>query len=157
MIAVTAADVRGWSKLDFDGRGYPTGGSDPLDIEIERAHAYLEDVTGQVTADIASPSVLATKWAEAVQYRTEQQVIWNSDDYAGDSNESAIDISVTGYSQRRVGTKEQAPRDMINPWPKLNDLLWSLLTDDRREHWLAICGGDNGAVEVITEHGWYEP
>lgn len=159
MDPVTTDDIRTWSKVDFTGRGYPTGAPDPLDIEVTRAHAYVEDVTGRETADVTDGSVMATRWAEAVQARTEQQVIWNSDDYAGDSNESAVDITVTGYSQRRIASKEQSPRDMVNPWPKLNDLLISLMTDEKREYWisLGLLPGGNTPAEVITEHGWFWP
>lgn len=156
-VAVTSSDIRGWSLLDFDGRGFAAGAPDPLDIEVERAAAYVEDVTGQVLADIASPAGLITRLKQAIQLRTEQQVVWRSDDYVGDQNESAIDFNVTGYSQKRVGSKEQRPRDMINPWPELNDLLVGLLTDDRRDYWSslgAIPGGD-GVAEEITEHGWF--
>lgn len=156
-VTVTSANVRAWSKLDFDGREFPSGTPDPLDIEVERASAYVEDATGQVLADTADPSSLATRLKQAIQLRTEQQVIWRSDDYVGDQNESAIDISVTGYSQRRVGSKEQRPRDMINPWPELNDLLISLCTEDKLAYWvsLGVVTGTNGAVEHIQEHGWF--
>lgn len=156
-VTVTSADVRSWSLLDFTARGYAAGSPDPLDIEVERSAAYVEDVTGQVLADTADPSSLATRLKQAIQLRTEQQVVWRSDDYVGDQNENAIDISVTGYSQKRVGSKDQKPRDMINVWPELNDLLVGLLTDDKRDYWSslgAIPGGD-GAVEEITEHGWF--
>jgi hypothetical protein len=46
---------------------------------------------------------------------------------------------------------------MINPWPELNDLLMSLLTEERMEYWasLGAIPGGNGAVEEITQHGWF--
>ena len=156
MITPTSTEIREWSQLDFDGRGYPADAPDPLDLEVERAAAYVEQVTGLVVTEVAEPSGVATRLKQAIQLRTEQQVIWRSDDYVGDQNESAIDITVTGYSQRRVGTKEQRPRDMINPWPELNDLLMGLLTDGQREYWigLGVVFG-TAPAEVITEHQWY--
>ena len=161
MIAITAEDVRGWSLVDFTGRGFPEPtppDEDTLQVEVDRASAYVEMVTGLVVDDITDPSTTATLIKQAIQQRTEQRVIWGSDDYVGDQNESAIDISVTGYSQRRVSSKEQNPRDMVNPWPELNSLLISLMTEDKLDYWrgLGAIPGGNGVVEDITEHGWFE-
>ena len=161
MVSLTAEDIREWSLVDFVGRGFPVPvGADPdtLQVEVDRASAYVEMATGLVIDDITDPSTTATLVKQAIQQRTEQRVIWGSDDYVGDQNESAIDISVTGYSQRRVSSKEQSPRDMVNPWPELNSLLISLMTEEKLDYWrgLGAITGGNGVAEVITEHGWFE-
>lgn len=161
-VVITSDEVRTWSRLDFDALEYgaPTPpDDDPLDIELERAIAYVEDVTGQNDADIDDPSSLATRFKQAVQLRCEQVVIKRQPDFVADLNEDAIDISVTGYQQKRISYKESDPDRMINPWKELNDLLLSMLTDERRDYWedLGKIPGANivRPHEIIQSTEWF--
>jgi hypothetical protein len=135
MDAITSDQIRTWSKLDFVDLGYEDGSPDPLDVEVSRAVAYCEDVTGQVTAEITNATNLAVKMAQAIQLRVEQQITQRQEGYVADVNEDAVDFDVTGYKQKRISHKERDPSTMINPWKELNDLLVSMLTDEMFEYW----------------------
>lgn len=157
-ITVTAEDVRGWSLLDFDELGFVTGTPDPLDVEVERASDYVADVTGVEPDDLTDGTRAARKFQNAVQLRVEQIVIKRQPDFVSDLNEDALDISVTGYSQRRISYKESDPATMINPWKELNDLLLSMLTDDKLAYWqeMGRAPGGYSALEVVHYDQWFD-
>jgi hypothetical protein len=143
MATITPAQIRLDSKLDFDALGYPAPAdvSDPDSLikEVGRAVVYVESMTGQdnTQVELADGTRLGTLFEQAVQLRVEQVVTQRQPGFVADQNENAIDISVTGYSQKRIDSKEQKPRDMLNPWPELNDVLMLLLTDEMRAYWIA--------------------
>lgn len=161
MDAVLASQVRTWSKVEFDDRGYeaPTvpDVDDPLQNEVNRAHAYLETVTGRTPADITEPSTLAVQFQQAIQMRTEQTSVKSSDDYVGDINEDAIDFRAGSYSQERISDKERRV-GILNPWPDLDALLMALLTPEKREEYVeaGIIVVPIAPAEAITYTEWYE-
>lgn len=139
MDRLTPSDIRAASKLDFAEYEYPAPVppvvDDPLQLQIDRAHAYVEYVTGQDFAAIDSSSVTGVLLGQCVQLRTEQQVVQAQQDYVGDINEDAIDFSVTGFSQKRIHPAHRRSRQMINSWPTLNDLLVGAMTEEKKEYW----------------------
>lgn len=161
MDQVTAAQVRAWSRVEFADRGFPPptppATADPLDLEIERAHAYLETVTGRIAADLTEPSAIATQFKQAIQMRTEQTTVKASDDYVGDINEDAIDFRAGSYSQERISDKERRV-GVLNPWPDLDALLLGLLTDEKEEEYIeaGIIVRPIRPAEAITYTEWYE-
>ena len=161
MDAVLASQVRAWSKVEFDERAYPAPTlpdvNDPLQIEVDRAHAYLETVTGRIAADITEPTTLATQYKQAIQMRTEQTSVKSSDDYVGDINEDAINFRAGSYAQDRISDKERRV-GILNPWPDLDALLLGLLTDEKREEYIeaGIILVPLAPAEAITYDVWID-
>ena len=161
MATITADQIRLDSKVDFVALGYPEGPDpDTLTKEMNRAVAYVETMTGRVNSTdplLVDGMTLATHFEQAVQLRVEQQITQRQPGFVSDQNENAVDITVPGYSQRRVITKEQNPRDMINQWPELNDLLIALCTEEKLAYWQAmgkVVSLSVEAFEEVTDIGW---
>lgn len=161
MATITANQIRLDSKVDFVALGYPEGPDpDTLTKEMNRAVAYVETMTGRVNSTdplLVDGTALATHFEQAVQLRVEQQITQRQPGFVSDQNENAVDITVPGYSQRRVITKEQNPRDMINQWPELNDLLIALCTEEKLAYWQAmgkVISLSVEAFEEVTDIGW---
>lgn len=161
-ISVTSDDIRGWSQLEWDTLGYGEPvppDPDPLDIEVVRAIDYVAYVTGQDPDILSGTDRTSRMFSNAVQLRVEQIVIKRQADFVADLNEDAIDISVTGYQQKRISYKESDPATMINPWKELNDLLVGLLTEDQRDYWddLGKLPGSNimRPAEIIQSTHWF--
>lgn len=138
-MAITAAQVREWSKVDFAGLDYsaPTPpAEDPLQVLVDRAVEYVLDVTG-LGDESAVPSGLTRTWEEAVQRRTEQLAYKSQEDEA----EAASDFDLIksfgagSYNETRRDMGEVEKSKQINPWPLLNDLLWRLATDAAKDEW----------------------
>jgi hypothetical protein len=159
-MALTAANIREWSKVDFAALGYaePTGyDPDGLTLLVNRAIEYVLSVTGLTATTI--PSTMTATYDEAVQRRTEQLAYKSQEDEA----ETAADFELIAsfgagsYNESRRGMEDQRKAQVINPWPHLNDLLWRLSTEDRRDEWEDYWAGATGnrpAFEV-TEMDWY--
>lgn len=161
-ITITSDDIRGWSQLDWDALAYgePVAPDpDPLDIEVERAVDYVATCTGQDPDTLSGSDRTSRMFKNAVQLRVEQIVIKRQADFVSDLNEDALDISVTGYSGKRISYKESDPATMINPWKELNDLLVALLTDEKRDYWedLGKLPGANVVrpSEIIQYTHWF--
>jgi hypothetical protein len=160
VMAVTVTNIRTWSKVDFNALDYPPpvgAAEDPLTVLLDRATEYVHDVTGRATeGDV--PATMTKTYEEAIQRRVEQLVFKAQEDEA----ETAADFELLSsfgagsYNESRRGMEEQRKAQMINPWPHLNDLLWRLATEDRRDEWedyWAGLAGNRPAFEV-TEVDW---
>lgn len=161
MATIAVDTIRADSQLDFSALGYPEGPDpDTLTKEVARALAYVETMTGRTNAtdaEIADGTALGTHFEQAVQLRVEQQVTQRQPGFVSDQNENAVDITVPGYSQRRIISKEQNPRDMLNQWPELNDLLILLCTAEKLAYWQGlgkILLLSTEAFEEVTDVDW---
>ena len=154
MDKLTADTLRSISRLDFTELQYPAPTpptADPLDLEIVRAVAWLEWATGRLTADLVADSSDAIMWDQATQLLVEQRVVHRSDDYVNSLHNDATEISVTGFSEKRITNKERQPaKGMITYLVELDELLWMLMTDDKRAYWEDQVSGENAPAEVIT-------
>lgn len=157
----TAADVRGWSKVDFSDSeiGYPPpsgGASDSLQFVVDQAVAYVAQVTAR-NVDGTMPTVLVPVAQAAVLRRTEQLVQMSREDNVETAGEVDLvqSFSAGAYEETRRDTssKQNGP-STLNPWPELERILWLLLTEtpdeiaaggnptvsDRRDYWRWILG-----------------
>lgn len=151
MVAPTVSDIEAWSQLDFDELGYSDDAA--LEVLLDRSIEYVEDATGRSLATM--PSQYEKTAEEAIQRRTEQLALQSQQDIvemAGDFD-TISNFSVTGYSESRRGLDEVQKAKVINPWPLLNDLLWRMATDDKRDKWREFWGEGVPAFEV-TEMDW---
>jgi hypothetical protein len=126
------------------------GHDDPLILEMVRAVAWLEWATGLATNDILTGSNNAVMWDQCTQLLVEQRLIHRTDDYVTAINSNAIEISVTGYSEKRVSYKERKPFRQITYLNELDELLWMLMTDAKRAFWISSFNMAQIPVEVIS-------
>lgn len=154
MAAPTAADVRTWSRIDFDSLGYASGDPDGLEFLVERAAQYVTWATGRDWSSM--PSELRKIAEEAVQLVTETLAYQSQEDIV----ETAADFmlissfSAGSYSETRRSMAEMKNSGMIHANPLIHGLLWSLLTDDKRDDWLSWMTGQNAPAFAVTEVNW---
>lgn len=153
MTAPTAAEIRAWSKINFDPLGYE---SDPeLQVLVTRAAALVSRITGQTWESM--PTDLEPLAAQAVQLLTEQIALQSTEDIA----ETAADFhlissfSAGSYSETRRSLSEFAAKTkMLNPNPIINDLLFLLMTEAERESWEEFITGNIRPEFDVTEVDW---
>ena len=63
-------------------------------------------------------------------------------------------FSAGSYSESRRSLTELKNAGMIDADPRVNALLWPLLTDDRRDEWLSWLNGKNAPAFEVTEVDW---
>lgn len=152
MIAPTATEVRGWSKLNFAELGFADDPS--LGRLVAVATATLLKITGLKLADV--PEEQKPLVEMAVQGLTEQLAY-----QAQESNLETLSdfdliksFSVGPYSETRRDAEDAAKARKLNAWPWLSDLLWGLLTPDQYDYWIAFFGGDAPPAFSVTEMDW---
>lgn len=159
MEAPTTKQIRTWSKVDFAGLDYeePAGeAEDPLDVLVARGKDYVLDVTGQTLESI--PAELVTTAQEAIQRRVEQLVFKQREEEAETASDMDLiaSFSAGSYSETRVNRTRAtkfAGKD-LNPWPHLEELLWRLMTEEKREYWEERLGGTHRPNFAVTEVDW---
>jgi hypothetical protein len=153
MIAPTVNEIREWSQMDFASYGY--GSSADLQVLLDRAIEYVQEVTGRKLATL--PDQYEKTMQEALQRTVEQSVLRSQEDaleVAADF-ETISNMSVTGYSENRRNMDDLRKAQMINPWPLLHDLLWRMATDDRRDEWDDYwAGGSERPAFDVSEMDW---
>ena len=160
MPTTTSVEIRTWSKVDFVALGYPIvvdPDPDTLQVLVDRAVEYVDEVTGRTEATV--PSNFTLTYQEAIQRRTEQLAYKAQEDEAETAAdfETISSVGAGSYNESRRSMEETRKAGMINPWPHLNDLLWRMATEDRRDEWEDYWAGLNGnrpAFEV-SEMDWY--
>ena len=143
--ALSAVELRALSRVDFDElglavvqQGDPPDDFDPLGRLLDRAVAYVLDVTGWPDLDTL-PDARGVVFEEATQMRAEQLALQGT----GEGVESGADELVSSfgagaYNESRRSLTELAEAKLINRWPALHDVLWRLCTDDKRQWWIAF-------------------
>ena len=153
MVAPTASEVRGWSKLDFDALGYEDNSA--LQVLVDRAVANFYNTTGQVLANV--PAALEPLVQQAVQGLTEQAGYRAQEDNLETLSDFDLisTFSAGGYSETRRSPDEMMKARMINAWPWLFRLLWVLLTPDKYDYWTFFFSGDVAPSFAVTEMNWF--
>lgn len=150
---LNAEQIRLWSKLPFEEHDYPIAEPDPLEIQVERAIEWVENVTGRDLED--PPDGMNQRLREAVQRRVEWIVIAGNED----SIETAGDfdllksLSAGSYNESRRDIGEVDKAKVVHPWPLLNDLLWGCMTDEKKDEWREKWG-EVVPAWAITEVDW---
>ena len=141
----------------MDFAAYDYGSSADLQVILDRAIEYVQEVTGRTLATL--PSQYEKTMQEAIQRTVEQSVLRSQEDaleIAADF-ETISNMSVTGYSENRRNMDDLRKAQMINPWPLLHDLLWRMATDDRRDEWDDYwAGGSDRPAFEVSEMDWDE-
>jgi len=158
MEAPTTAQIRTWSRVDFANLEYaePAGeAEDGLDVLVARAKDYVLNVTGRTLDSV--PDDLVTTAQEAIQRRTEQLAFQEQDDHVETASDELIESFGAGsYNEKKRGAGDLSPKEtkLVNPWPLLSDLLWRLMTEEKREEWEEWMGGGRRPNFAVTEVDW---
>lgn len=152
MAAPTADQILEWTKVDLASLGYTT--PEELGVLVERAIAFVENSTGQVFASM--PSNFQKLAEQAVQVTVEMLAFQSQEDIAETLADFGLIQSFTagGYSENRRSLTEIKAAGMISANPILHGLLWSMLTDDKRDEWLGWMTGQNAPAWEVTEVDW---
>jgi hypothetical protein len=149
----TAADIREWSKVDFDSLTY----SDDADLQlvIDRAGDYIEWMTGR-TMDDTMPTQFERGFNQAVQYKTEDYAYIDQPENVETIGDFMLisSFSAGSYSETRRSLDELAKARMIDADPRLNSLMWGLMTDDKRDFWNDWLNTVNSPAFEVTEVDW---
>ena len=156
MAVPTAADIRDWSKVDFDSLGFE---DDPaLQRLIDRALGLFTRWTGQswstggVYSNLAPAQGTEALAAGVLQTLTEFLAFRSQEDIAETLSDFDLisSFSAGSYSETRRGGKDAADASRA----LLGNLLWPLMTDDKQDEWLALTQGVNAPAFGVTEVDW---
>jgi len=160
MTKPTAASYRADPRINWVSLGLPAGGSpDSLEAEINMAWAYVEEVTGLQLEPISSTDNKAYIAYQAVRLRTIQQAVQGTGTFASQSNNQNIkSFAVPGYSETRGdSSKISIDAFFFNPWTALEDLLWLLATQEKKDEALAKKEGEVQPFSDVREIDWFYP
>lgn len=156
VITPTTSDLHSWSKVDFANLDDPVDDA-LLTILIARSVAYIGQVTGRDLPGM--PTALETIAQETIQRRTEQLAF----QYQEDAVDTGADELISTFSAGSYSETKRDPQDFagvpgmippVNRWPALNDLLWLLMTDDKRDEWRALLTDETVPSFEVTEVDW---
>lgn len=167
----TAADIRRWSKVDFDDLDFEIiDDTDRLERPVERANIWLQHTTGRIFALLSIPNakepeetdeafaerVLEAEWLIssmqlAVQMLVEYAVFLAQPEHA----ETASDFNqIQSFSAGSYSETRRSPNSRtrgLHPWSDLADLLNDLLTDEKRA---ALLMSEAPGIKTDDEPRW---
>lgn len=158
---ITAAEVEAQSQVNFVALGLPPR---RLQTAVEASKAWVEWVTGR-PMDSTLPTGLMPIGREAVRQRVELMAFRESSDSvqnAGTEGISSMSVGGLSLSFRDPGARSTqgggaigaaAP---ITPWSVLNENLWALMTDERRDWWMGnfVAGGNPAFAVTEQDFSW---
>ena len=153
MARPTVAEIRQWSKVDFGELTYADDAD--LQVLIDRSADYVEWATGREMDDSLPPEY-AGMMDQAVQYKTEALAYQNQPDIVETVADFMLlsSFSVGEYSETRRSLTELKEAGMIDADPRLNQLLWACMTDDKRAFWEDFLSDENAPAFSVTEIDW---
>lgn len=148
-----------WQKLKITDPGQ-------LDAQVVQAAAYLAVMTGRYFSDFPAPTSfvgmdlaatpeLIPLMVEAHRMRVEQIISQQQPGYVDTATDDLIQsMSVGSYSETRRDPGRRGEQKLLNLWPGLNDLLWSLMTPERHDYWTALLTGVHDPAYFVEEVNW---
>jgi hypothetical protein len=151
----TPTQINEWSQVEFGELGYPDDPS--MQVLIDRAAAWIEWVTGQTYANM--PTQFETIAAQAVQYMVEDQAYQSQPENLETVGDFMLisSFSAGSYSETRRSLEELKKFGWLSADPRLNSLLWAMLTPEKRDDWTAWIQGINAPAFETTEVDWRNP
>lgn len=147
----TVDEIKALSNVDFASLSY----SDPQITSLIAASAsVLVSITGQTMAEM--PPELEPLALQAIRGMTEQFAYQGSPEYLETLSDFDLiqSFSAGPYSETRRSAEDAMKARQLNAWPWLSDLLWAMLTDDKRDEWLAYFTGQNVPAFGVVEVEW---
>lgn len=139
--------------------------SDPPDPEVEEelrqvvydATVLVQSLTGR-TLDESLTGDLPRLGMMAVRMKSEQL---SEGTYSARARRSAMSranlrsISAGPWSESYFGPADAAKAQVLDPDPRLHEVLWALATEERREEWIALWRGEYQPMGVAQEFNWF--
>lgn len=144
MEAPSPDDIQEWTKQP----ALKTAEPDEAERTVARAVSDFRRMTGLDLAGV--PDEDAPSVERAIQGLSELLTVQQSEDYL----ETLADwdllssFSAGAYSESRRSPEEAVKARMLVAWPWLSNLLWDLMTDDKRDEYLELSGAPVPAFEV---------
>lgn len=140
MDPVTPADIDLWSQVDFPSLGFETDAK--LQVLIDRAIEDVMNITGRTLEGM--PTTLDATAGLAIQLRVEQLAYQAQPDYVETLADFDLlaSFSAGPYSEQRRGLGEAMEAKVLSSNPTLHGVLFGLLTDDKRDDYLAFLSGE---------------
>lgn len=161
MLAPTAADVRARlpATVDLAAVGYPAptvaGAVDPLEYVVARARRVFERITGLTIATIEAAD------ADLANPAIDGLTMLAANEGSEDRLETVADFDlIQSFAAGSYNEQRRDPGDpgrRITAWPWLNDILWLLMTDEKRAEWETALNPDkpNAPAFSVSEVDWY--
>lgn len=139
---------RTWAPpaYDFSDAGFPDPeGDEALDARVRWAGAYVAEVTGRPIATM--PVELEPIAEQAITLRVLQMLSSGTTKALNVASAPWLKSFTAGsYREDRFSPKELGGGDKdvllkVNPLMELAQLLWLLMTDEKRDYWLEVFGG----------------
>lgn len=152
-LPITGAEVGAQSQVDFESLGMD---GVRLQTAVEVSVAWISWATGR-RLDSTLPVELQPLGREAVRQRVELYAFRSSSDNvqtAGTEGISSLSVGGISLSFRDPGgssAKSSGGIPAITPWSALNETLWALMTDAKREEWLTNFAGGFPPAFAVTE------
>jgi hypothetical protein len=158
---ITAAEVEAQSQVNFDSLGLTPR---RLQTAVEASKAWVEWVTGR-PMDPTLPASLMPLGREAVRQRVELMAYRESADAvqtAGTEGIASMSVGGLSLSFRDPGARAAqtggaiGAAPAITPWSVLNENLWALMTDERRDWWMGnfLAGGNPHFAVTEPDFSW---
>jgi hypothetical protein len=158
---ITAAEVEAQSQVDFEALGLAPR---RLQTAVEASKAWVEWVTGR-PMDPTLPTSLMPLGREAVRQRVELMAYRESSDAvqtAGTEGIASMSVGGLSLSFRDPGARAAqtggaiGAAPAITPWSVLNENLWALMTDERRDWWMGnfLAGGNPHFAVTEPDFSW---
>lgn len=153
MTAPTAAQIREWSKVDFNTLGF----SDDADLQVlvDRSVTLFAQITGRpvdatmpVEYDRAVEQVIQ-RMVEVLAFQAQQEYVETLSDF-----QLIASFSAGSYSETRRSLTEIKDARMLVADPALNALLLTLLTPDMQDFWIGWWSGQIPPGFEVTEVAW---
>lgn len=163
MIRPTAQDVRNLTPAppngtDYGALGFPVPiapDPDPLQPLVDAAIQYVEQVTGRVPIE-SVPDNMAALAQMAIRMRTEQFLWLLSADFVESAADSeVVSFSAGSYSETRRSDRGRKQGEWwINPWGALDELLWLLMTPEKKVEWDEKIKGIVAPAFAVVSPDW---
>lgn len=154
MDAPTAEEIVAASQLNFAEQGYDDA---QVGVIVSSANSLLTAITGltfdprgNIDSNIEALVRMAVRgFSEQIAYQGTPEYLETLADFDLIQN-----FSAGPYSEARRNAGDAMKARMLNAWPWLNGLLWSILTDDKRDYWNSVFSGLNAPAFAVTEVAW---
>ena len=155
MDAPTVEEIRALSNVDFEGVGVDDDSQ--LETLLTAAQSLLTAITGQTVAEM--PDEFVPMANLAIRGFTEQLAYQGSAEYLETLSDFDLiqSFSAGPYSETRRSAEDAMKARKLNAWPWLSDLLWLMLTDEKREFWEDYFSDENAPAWAVTEVEWDPP
>lgn len=137
--------------------------ADPFSAQVEQDLEFARDLSVRLvesltcrTMDETLPEKDVPLATQAIVMKTEQMLMATSAESSSSrlSGRGLKSISAGPWSETYFGPEEASKAKMLDPDPRLNEILWALTTPECQANWMGIWTGVYAPAAAITEVAW---